>query len=110
MHLNCGNYMLEGRDLPSLSASASKDSEGKVHISLVNIDPENATELLIDLRGGDYNSVSGRILTSDRITAHNTYDNPRNVIPEEFKGAKIRKNIVSLSVPPKAIVVLEIDK
>jgi alpha-N-arabinofuranosidase len=110
MHLNCGNYNQEGRDLPSLSASASKDSEGKVHISLVNIDPENATDLLIDLRGGDYNSVSGRILTSDRITAHNTFDNPRNVIPEEFKGAKIRKNIVSLSVPPKAIVVLEIDK
>jgi alpha-N-arabinofuranosidase len=110
MHLNCGNYIQEGRDLPSLSASASKDGEGKVHISLVNIDPENATELLIDLRGGDYNSVSGRILTSDRITAHNTFDDPRNVIPQEFKGAKIKKNIVSLSVPPKAIVVLEIDK
>ena len=43
-----------GEELPALSASASKDKNGIVHISVVNIDPAKEVKLLIDLRGGEY--------------------------------------------------------
>jgi alpha-N-arabinofuranosidase len=106
--VNCGNYSIEGRELPSLSVSASKDKNGIVHLSIVNIDPLKGIDLLIDLRGGEYSGVTGRILTSDELNTHNTFENPEAIRPEEFPGAGIKKNIISLEMPPKSIIVLEV--
>lgn len=106
--VNCGSYEMDGRELPELSVSASKDSNGLVHISIVNIDPSKKINLLIDLRGGEYSGVTGRILTSAALNAHNTFEAPDSVKPEEFGDARIKNNIVSLDLPPKSIVVLEV--
>ncbi len=88
LHLNCENYVMEGRELPALSASASKDKNGVVHISVVNIDPAREVKLLIDLRGGDYSDVSGRILTSPELNTHNTFEKPEEVKPAVFTDAE----------------------
>ncbi len=109
IHINCGTYAMEGRELPSLSASASKDKNGIVHISLVNIDPAKDVKLMIDLRGGDYSNVTGRILTAPEMNTHNTFEKPEEVKPAEFTAVKIKKNIVSLDMPSKSIIVLEIN-
>lgn len=109
LHLNCGSYEMEGKELPAVSASASKDMNGKVNISLVNIDPSRSVEMLIDLRGGEYGDVSGRILTAPVLTAHNTFDNPETVKPKPFKEAKIRKSMVSVTIPPASIIVLAVE-
>jgi len=53
--------------------------------------------------------VSGQILTADIITAHNTFDNPEVVKPESFSGASLQGNRISLTMPPKSIVVLEVE-
>jgi alpha-N-arabinofuranosidase len=108
LHLNCENYVMDGRELPALSASASKDKNGLVHISLVNIDPAKKVNLLIDLRGGDYSDVTGRILTAPELNTHNTFEKPEEVKPAAFSDVKIKKNIVSLEMPPRSIIVLEL--
>jgi alpha-N-arabinofuranosidase len=108
LHLNCENYVMDGRELPSLSASASKDKNGTVHISLVNIDPAKEVKLLIDLRGGDYSDVTGRILTAPELNTHNTFEKPDEVKPAGFSKVKIKNNIVSLDIPAKSIIVLEV--
>ena len=108
LHLNGENYVMDGKELPSLSASASKSKDGAVHISLVNVDPSKEVRLLIDLRGGDYTDVTGRVLTAPELNAHNTFEKPEEVKPVEFKDVKIKKNIVSLVLPSKSIVVLEL--
>jgi len=43
--------------------SASKDSLGVTHISLVNIDAHKAQQITIDTKGLNYKSITGRILT-----------------------------------------------
>lgn len=106
--VNCSSYSFEGRELPSLSASASRDKNGLIHISLVNIDPVKAIDLLVDLRGGDYSDVTGRILTAPALNTHNTFEKPDEIKPAGFKDAKIRKNIVSLTIPARSIIVLEV--
>jgi alpha-N-arabinofuranosidase len=106
--VNCGSYEMDGRELPELSVSASKDSNGLVNISLVNVDPSKKINLLIDLRGGEYSGVTGRILTASALNAHNTFEVPDAVRPEEFRDARIKNNIVSLDMPPNSIVVLEV--
>jgi alpha-N-arabinofuranosidase len=105
--VNCGTYSFGEKELPSLSASASKDKDGKVHISIVNIDPVKASDLLIDLRGGEFSDVSARILTAPELNTHNTFEKPEQVKPAPFKEIKIRKNILSLEMPAQSIVVIE---
>jgi alpha-N-arabinofuranosidase len=108
LNINCGSYSMNGRELPALSASASKDRNGIVHISLVNIDPVKEVNLLIDLRGGEFSDISGRILASQQISAHNTFDQPEEVKPAAYRDVKIRDNIVMMKIPPSSIIVLEV--
>jgi len=99
-----------GRDkIPALQASASKDAGGKIHLSLCNFDPTRARDLTAVLQGAEAKQVSGQILTADIITAHNTFDNPEVVKPESFSGASLQGNRISLTMPPKSIVVLEVE-
>ena len=54
-------------------------------------------------------STTGRILTAEKMDAHNTFDRPDAVKPAPFDGAEIHEGDVILSVPSKSVVVLEID-
>ena len=75
------NYTVNGESLPAVSGSASRDQEGIVHISLVNIDAQQAQPVSIDLGEGAPSAVSGRLLSSDDIHDHNTFDIPAKVKP-----------------------------
>jgi alpha-N-arabinofuranosidase len=108
LHLNCGSYEMEGKELPTVSASASRDQDGKVNISIVNIDPVKAVEMIIDLRGDDFKDISGKILTTPALTAHNTFEKPEEVKPRAFNEAKVRKNMVTVTLPPASIIVLTV--
>ena len=83
------NYQFGNGKLPSVSASASKDKNGLTHISLVNIDAGKPQEVTINVEGSSFKNVTGRILTSDKIQNHNTFENPNKVTPTAFSGAKM---------------------
>ncbi len=102
------SYEFEGKELPSLSASASLDAEGRIHISLVNIHPEKRSEMKIDLRGMEVSEVSGRILTSGDVGDYNTFSDPEKVKPEAFTDMKLKKNNLTATIPAGSVVVLEL--
>lgn len=106
--LKCANYSYEGKDLPAVSASASKDKNGVVHISLVNIDPKTDIELVVDIRGVEIKEVSGRILTSDEVSDCNTFESPEAINPALFDGFSKSKDKLTVSLPAKSILVLEL--
>ena len=104
--LRCG---MEGNELPALSLSASRDKEGKVHLSLVNIHPEEDLTIFLDIRGMDFSGVSGRILSSDQLSAHNPFEDPEAVLPAAYKGAKVHDDGIELKLPARSVLVLEVD-
>lgn len=97
-----------GREVPMISASASEDKNGRIHISLANVDVDNAQDITLDLQGRQIKSVKGRILTSASINDHNTFEKPDAVRPSVFNGAKIEKGQLKVNLPAKSIVVLEV--
>ena len=107
--LRCDDYTCGELTMPGLSATASRDTAGAVHLSLCNVNPNEAVELLCDLRGMELRTVRGRVLTAGDMTAHNTFDEPARVCPREFDGATIAGNQLTLTVPAKAVVVLELN-
>lgn len=102
------DYVLGTEKLPAVSCSASKDSTGKTHISLVNIDTKNAQTITVNLAGGQYTSVTGRILTSDKLQNYNSFDTPDKIKPTTFNGAALKSNVLSVKLPPFSVVVLEL--
>ncbi|HNV29409.1 MAG TPA: alpha-N-arabinofuranosidase [Cyclobacteriaceae bacterium] len=107
LDLSSTNYTYGTEKLPAISISASKDKAGLTHISLVNIDSKNNQEITIDLRGGKYSSVTGRILNSPKLQDHNTFEQPDLVKPVPFKQATLSGNILKVTLPAHSIVVLE---
>ncbi len=103
------DYVLGNEKLKSISVSASKDKNGAVHISLVNIDASKAQEVSLNLKGNTYKKVSGRILSSDKLQNYNTFEKPENITPKTFSGTKISGETLSLSIPPFSVVVLELQ-
>ena len=94
--------------VPVISATASKDQNGAIHISLANVDLENDNEVTINLPSVKAKTVSGRILTAKNINDHNTFENPNAVTPSTFEGAKWNKGVLKVKLPAKSIVVLEL--
>lgn len=104
-------FYTEGRDsLPAISVSASKDSSGFTHISLVNIDPSHQHSVHIRWEGAALKMGSGRILQSARIQDHNSFDNPEKIKPQTFSGASLKENLLSVELPPASVVVLTLHE
>jgi len=101
------DYILGADKLPAVSASASKDAQGLVHISLVNVDANKAQDVSVDIRGGKLASVTGRILTSDKIQDYNSFDQPGKIKPASFKDASVSGTTLKVKLPPHSVVVLE---
>ncbi len=108
MEITTQTKSIRDRDVAIVDGTASKDKEGIVHISLVNIDVQNAQEVSIDLKGIEASKVTGTILTTKEITDCNTFDKPEVVKPAAFNGAKISKGILTVKIPSKSIVTLEL--
>lgn len=109
MDLMCDKAKVKGdREIPMLSASASRDANGKIHITLANVDIDNVQNVSLDLQGEKISGVSGRVLTSASINDHNTFEKPEYVKPAEFKGATVEKGQLKIALPPMSIVVLEV--
>jgi alpha-N-arabinofuranosidase len=98
-----------GKKIPSVSVSASKASDGKIHISLVNARPDRPAKVTAKLPGVAGKSVTGRIVTAEKLDAHNTFDDPETVKPAAFDGAKLADGQLTLTLPPKSVVVLEVQ-
>jgi alpha-N-arabinofuranosidase len=107
VNLSTGDYVLGEDSMPALSASASRDKQGKLHLTVCNTDPGNDADVEIKVRGFGVNVVSGRVLTAGDMTAHNTFDNAARVKPVTFDGARADQGTVRASLPSKSVVVLE---
>jgi len=107
--LQCGQYACGEHAMPTLRATASRDGDGKIHISLSNLDPNSPAEVAAVIRGQKVSAVAGRALTAEDMHAHNTFDSPGAVRPQPFNGAKLSGENLAISMPAKSIVVLELS-
>lgn len=107
--LKCRDYQFGGEKIPALNVSASKDELGRIHISLCNLDPKNSVQLVCELQGTGVQKISGRALTADVMTAHNTFEKPEVVSPVAFDNFQLKGNMLTVTLPAKSVVLLGIE-
>jgi alpha-N-arabinofuranosidase len=108
LHIQSGDYVLGNVKLPALSGSASVDSLGRVHLSLVNIDAVQSREIKIRIEDKRFSAVTGRILTAGKLQDHNSFDRPDAVKPAVYKDARLVNGELNVKLPPFSVVMLEL--
>ncbi|HET9279519.1 MAG TPA: alpha-L-arabinofuranosidase C-terminal domain-containing protein [Flavitalea sp.] len=108
VEVNSNKYILGKDTLTAVWASASRNKNGLTHISLVNVDAKKVQTVSINVNGANYKTVSGRILTSDKLQNYNSFENPNKIVPAVFNGVKLNGSNLNLNIPPFSVVVLEL--
>jgi alpha-N-arabinofuranosidase len=108
LNIRTNNYSVGNDKLPAVSGSASVDSLGRTHISLVNIDANKPQEVSIAVKGSAFNGVTGRILSAGKLQDHNTFSEPNKIKPAAFNGATLKGDNLTVVLPPFSVVVLQL--
>jgi alpha-N-arabinofuranosidase len=91
--------------LPLIDVTAARGTDGRMYLAVVNTDPHRAVTVRTNLSG---RSATGRILVSDRMDAHNSFDNPTALTPQPISGT-IQNGMVVVQMPPMGVAVLAVD-
>ena len=108
LELTTPDYTIGGESIPAVSASASRDKAGLVHISLVNSNPNTAITVRTALGIVTAAKVTGEILTAPQINSINTFEKPDTVTPAAFSGFSLAGGTLTVELPAKSVVVLEL--
>jgi alpha-N-arabinofuranosidase len=107
--IQTGSYAFDKLSIPQVNASAAKTKDGKIIIGLTNLDPHQTVVVSTALDGAKVSKVSGEVLTAAAMDAHNTFEAPNAVHPVAFTGAILSGSKLSVTLPPKSVVVLTLQ-
>jgi alpha-L-arabinofuranosidase len=103
------DYTFGSNSIPAVSASASRATNGLIHLSLVNTDPNRGWPVACKLAGVTAKTVTSRVLTADTMQARNTFEKPDVVQPAAFAAFKTEGYTLTVEMPAKSVVTLEIQ-
>ena len=86
------------QELATFSGSAST-RDGQVLLSLTNLDAEAPLQVAVDVRGAVPGAPVARVLTADRIGAHNTASQTP-VQVRELQDVHLHDGLLQVTVPP----------
>jgi alpha-L-arabinofuranosidase len=103
------DYAFKDEKIPAVSATAARATDGKVRLALVNVLPNETATVTCALAGLDAKSATGRILTAPAMDSHNTFAAPNTVVPQPFTDSVIANGKLTVTLPAKSVVVLELQ-
>jgi alpha-N-arabinofuranosidase len=102
------DYVNGEQKIPAINASASRDSAGAIHITIVNLDPNKNIGVSSNMSGMQWNNVTGRIVTSPNLTDINTFQNSNKIRATDFNGGRKEGSNLVVEIPAKSVVMLEL--
>jgi alpha-N-arabinofuranosidase len=108
VNFNSPDYTMEDKKIPAVNVSASRDSSGGVHISLVNLDPNKKITIRTTLVGVKWQKADGQILKSGKLTDINSFEKPNTVAIQPFKAARKDGNELVVDLPAQSVVTLSL--
>ncbi len=92
---------------PNLSVSVS-EKDGAITITVSNADLQKAYSIDCTLIGKCISAVNGRILKSEKVNDHNTFENPDKVVIKDFGDFNYDGDNLSFEIPPCSVMEITI--
>jgi alpha-N-arabinofuranosidase len=102
------DYEYEGEKIPALTSSASI-KDGVTNITLSNANPNEALEVECYLGSDNYKSVSGQIVTSDKINDYNDFGKEEKVKIDNFEVEKPKDGKMMVEIPAHSVVLIQLQ-
>ncbi|SHE97956.1 alpha-N-arabinofuranosidase [Mariniphaga anaerophila] len=103
-------YEFENKSIPAVSTTASKSDDGKIHLTISNLNPNKAVSISCELRGMEMiNFEKGEIITADEVNAFNDFGKAEQVMLKSFADVNVSGNSLQVNLPSKSIVMLELN-
>ena len=102
------NIGIDNDKITDFSASASIKENGNLFITIVNPSADSDLPVEICINEFETKKVTARILNNN-INAYNRFDEPNNVIINDFNGITIDKNILRLNMPACSIIAVNLE-
>ena len=81
------NYTYGNESIPAVSQTVSKSKNGRINISLSNVNPNREIRMIVEILGKTFTRINnGKVLTAPAMNSVNTFENPEIV--------KDRKSVV----------------
>ncbi len=94
--------------VPNLTEAVSMSKDGKIHVTLNNLSVTDSYDIDAVFTETEIKAVTGTILTN-KMDAHNTFDNPDVVRPESFDKVEIAGGNVKFTIPACSVLHLAIE-
>lgn len=102
-------YQRSEFDVPAVDVSAARGTDGRIHIALVNLDPNRPARITAQIAGAQARGASGQLLTASAMDARNTFENPHALEPSSYKGT-LKGNVLLFDLPPKSVAVVAVSE
>ena len=102
-------YTVAGKSLSAVNISASKDKNGVVHLTMVNLDAKNNIPVKLNFEDLKWSKADGSILTSAKFTDYNSFDLPNKIKPAAFNGVSKNGDQLQLTLPPLSVVAITLN-
>ena len=106
--IKCSKYLSGDKSLDAINASASI-KDGVLSITLCNLDPIKGQEVNFDIPGIKTSKIAGKIITGEKMNAFNDFGKKDEVGIADFKNAKVANGQVVATIPPKSVVLLQLQ-
>jgi alpha-N-arabinofuranosidase len=103
------SYRYGASKIGQLSVSSAIGTDGKLHLAVCNLNHAEGSELVCSPEDYDWTRAAGRILTSDKLDAHNTFDAPDALKPSALEAARAEDGTLRLTLPPASVAVLTLE-
>jgi alpha-N-arabinofuranosidase len=92
-----------------VDALAFRDTAGKLWLSLVNLDPAEDKDIVLELSDVRVARAEGQVLTGPHVNSINTFEAPDTVSLHPIRGT-VNGDRVSVSLPAKSVAMLALEE
>ncbi|MCA1936755.1 MAG: alpha-N-arabinofuranosidase [Asticcacaulis sp.] len=103
--LNAGTYSFGDIRLPRVDALAARGTDGKIYLSLTNLDPKTPVDIDVASLNVKVKTATGETLSAATFDAYNTFAAPATVAPKAVT-AKMTDGKVMVRLSPASVTVL----
>lgn len=97
---------VETAKVPQLHASASRDAQGNILLTVANLDEKESCPVSCLLADAAFSGVEARVMAGDPHE-HNTFDCPANVEPTALE-VKVENGEICAVLPPCSVAAITI--
>lgn len=98
------SYTLGNDSIPAINVSASKDRNGLVHMTIVNLHPGKKIPVNASFPGFAWKKAGAIVLSSGKFTDINSFEEPDKIKPAVFNDYSRKGQDILINMPPMSVL------